>query len=85
MPRRSAPRGPVPGGDQDAFLRAKRWASLASAGLLLGILLTATRGAILGPWHEIASFLAPWLSVASLAAAIAAAHHLGRCGPDPGP
>jgi len=84
MPRRSSPQGPAPGVDHLAFLRAKRWASFASAGLLLGILLTATRGALLGPWQDLASLLAPWLSVASLAAAIAAAHNLGRCGPDPG-
>ncbi len=84
MPRPPSPRGPAPGVDHLAFLRAKRWASFASAGLLLGILLTATRGALLGPWRDLASLLAPWLSVASLAAAIAAAHNLGRCGPDPG-
>ena len=79
-----APVGPPPGAGPEAFRRAKRWASFASVGLLLGILLTATHGAILGSFHDLASALAPWISVAAMAAAIAAAHNLGRCGPDPG-
>jgi hypothetical protein len=76
--------GPSPGVGPEPLLRAKRWAAAASAGLLLSILLTATRGAIASPWQDLALLLAPWISVASLAAAIAAAHNLGRCGPDPG-
>jgi hypothetical protein len=81
----SRPLGPPPGVGPEPFLRAKRWASLASAGLLLGILLSATRGALFGPLRDIAVALTPILSVVSMAAAVAAAHNLGRCGPDPGP
>lgn len=76
--------GPTPGVGVEAFQRAKRWAIFSSLGLLLGILLTATHGEILGPLGGLALALAPWISVASMAAAVAAAHNIGRCGPDPG-
>lgn len=82
--RESPPLGPSPGAGAEAFRRAKHWATYSSIGLLVGILLTATRGAILGSLHDLALAVAPWLSVASMAGAIAAAHNLGRCGPDPG-
>ncbi|RYE85156.1 MAG: hypothetical protein EOO75_17265 [Myxococcales bacterium] len=66
-----------------AFARARAWATWSSLGLVAGVALTATQGAVLGPLREIGSMLGPLVAVASIAAAIAAAHSLGRAGPDP--
>lgn len=82
--RRAPPPGPVPGVGHELYQRARRWALAASAGLLLGVMLTATGGALLGPLRDLAALLGPWVAVGAMAAAIAAAHNLGRCGPDPG-
>jgi hypothetical protein len=65
-----------------AFARARTWATGACLGLVVGVALTATQGAVLGPLRELGSMLGPLVSVASIAAAIAAAHSLGRAGPD---
>ncbi len=79
-----APRGPAPGVGPEAFARARRWAAAASLSLLLGIALTATAGAVLGSLREAAVVLGPWFAAGAMAAGVAAAHSLGRCGPDPG-
>jgi len=79
-----APPGPAPGVGPEAFARARRWAAAASLSLLLGIALTATGGAVLGSLRDAALDLGPWFAAGAMAAGIAAAHSLGRCGPDPG-
>ena len=66
-----------------AFGRAQGWATWSCLGLVAGVALTATQGAVLGPLREIGSMLGPLVSVAAIAAGIAAAHSLGRAGPDP--
>lgn len=80
----AAPLGPAPGVGPEPFARARRWAAAASLSLLLGIALTATDGAVLGSLRSAAIDLGPWFAAGAMAAGIAAAHSLGRCGPDPG-
>ena len=69
--------------DRRAFVRARQWAIGSCLGLVAGVALTATAGEVLGPLHELGATLGPLVSVLAIAAGIAAAHSLGRCGPDP--
>ena len=75
--RKRLPPASAPAGDDEgsADVRgARRLAMLSSIGLCVGVALTATGELTIGPL----------IDAASLAAAILAAHKLGRTGPDPG-